>query len=667
MSHLPIRTRRGVIGSGDDYSVRWYRISYAYDGWFPEVCFKMNVPDAAPTDVARVVFFILGGSSPDVTCVESANARLGGFHTGIAGLLASNDDITTPARDLISAATVPIVTVQFNAPGRAPAPCAFDVSSDGDPNLAGSTPTNANGSDEYGEMSLAAIAAIIDAVEETIETEWPGLDIVKVVASHSNGIVLGSRLASERDDIHAYIDAEGPTDSLEQTVSTECFDFFGTFPEDVYGSSCVAPPATLDLAGWIRCAGLRGGLQEPLRANQCGGHWVRSTQKTFFESAWGKFFRPPEDLLDEATAELNAGVRLPQPAANTGSGMNFDWATVTSGEVTAFWSERRPLMRLEQRKTPYIRINCRDDHAQPRHYRNRHATRALLAAASCDSTECPASDVYWLKTVSLGDPIEPVRFSAEGVDADSKEGVLDWPTSCGPVYDPATNTWTNTVDVPSLMAAAIRWAFQQEFGYTGLRDCVNRCGADPYCDDDDARLACVQACLEAERRLHPDTTEQVTAWYGYASFSCGGLFGAVEDCADRYCDYDERMACIGGALDEFGVLRDFFRDLAEEEYPLVFSSTPLPGCGPVEGLGPRREQGWQGPGADDATGIADNLCDLRCTGANRGNWGFWCLKHCDGVDNVADSLPRGVSGDDPVGWQDFDFDEWFGDALRPRA
>lgn len=659
------------------YTSVWYRATYEYDGEFYIAVFRMNLPAVLDTPEARLAIFILGGRDADVECSEGAGR---GFHDEVASLLATGFAINTGSGAPISPRSAAIVTLQFIAPGRGVAACAplEDVaegtvlSSDGDPAFMGVSPNNPFGDDLNGELTYSCITAIIELAEGIIRNYYGDVDIVKVVSSHSNGVVLGARLAAERDDLHAFIDAERPTDSLEQTVSTECYDPFGVY-DPLAVSGCPSSsrfgftlPRTLTLSGWMQCRGLDGGAnagQTFPYTGQCGGH-TQGNGNTYFENAWGYFFRPPTDVLDEALDELSAGVSLGQPSVNLGSGMDFDWSTVLTGEVTAFWSSRSALELLPRRQTPYLRINCAFDHVQPVHYKNRHATRALLAAATCNHTECPASDVYWLKTVTPGETATPVRFSAEGVDADSLDKLLVWPDTCGPANQ---RTLARDLPAPLLEGAMIRWAFEQDFGYTGLRDCVNRCGASPYCDDDDARLACVEACVETERRLRPATPERVTAWYGYASFTCSGLFGAVEACGDRYpCDYADRMACVDGALDELGALSDFFRGLAEDEYPWVFSDIAPPACGPMDGAGPRRDRGRQGPTISDAATFTDALCETRCTGANRRNWSLWCFQHCDEItDAIADGLPRGVLGqDDALGWQDFDFDEHFGSALR---
>lgn len=562
---------------------------------------KVNLPGRERVLVqdsfVKLALFVVGGTQPDLACAErklEGGRYVGdGFHTEIAGLLADGSDIPVPRTMTVLSpeAGDVVVTVQFNAPGRGDATCTVggasadeeaSAHSDGDPAFMGaeSTPGNQTGDDFNGEMTYAAVTAVVEAAEAIVRAAYGAdVDIRKVVCSHSNGAVLASRLAAERTDIHAFIDAEGPTDSLEQTVSTECFDFFGTY---VRKPGCPwSLPQELSLDVWMSCRGLRGGREETGLLGRCGGHTTNG--EPFFELAWEYFFRPPEDVLAEATSGLG------NPFIDD-TGQPFDWATVLDGEVAAFWGARRPLTYHAQRRTPYVRINCKYDHAQPEHYRNRHATRALLAAAS--STSAYPSDVYRLKTVDPGTPLEPVRFSPAGVDADTLDGLLEWPDTCGYRYE--RGVWDNPIDAPLLEGAVVRWAFEQEFGYTDLASCVRQCAESRYCDDTDARMDCVEACVATEAQVN-GVVEDVAYWFGYASFRCDSLYAAVEACGEAWCDdLANRTSCIEGALRDFGLLTEVFRALAESEYPTYFTEAHLPECFPLSACYLACTQDWCG-------------------------------------------------------------------------
>ncbi|MBM4369246.1 MAG: hypothetical protein FJ102_23745 [Deltaproteobacteria bacterium] len=372
------------------YVTRLYRVKYRWAGEMAQCFIRLGLPNDVSGDVGFAAL-IVGGDSSDVRCHEPTPTKqqplqydkaVAGhpfpFHAAAAAVL------TTGASYQALSSAPPMITMLFLGPGRGEGMVcdspSFPLRSTGDPEIP-DTPANTTGDDYYGEMSLAAFTASIHAAREIVAAYYEGTVTPKlIIVTHSDGITLGAQFVAQDASAIALVDVEGPVDSLEKTVATECFDLLGAFDPGP-GCATQALPRELDYATWSACTGLSDTDDDTL-PEYCGGH-------ALFEAAWTRFFRPPDvgTLLEEisiytAFADIlgdpESALAEPFDGAYT---LEFDWYSVLGGEVASFWDGISAINFLPRRRVPYIRAGCRRDHAQPDHYLGRHNTRALLAAA----------------------------------------------------------------------------------------------------------------------------------------------------------------------------------------------------------------------------------------------------------------------------------------------
>ncbi|MBM4368322.1 MAG: hypothetical protein FJ102_19065 [Deltaproteobacteria bacterium] len=513
----------------------------------PAQCFvRLGLP-AGVSGTVGLAALIVGGATDDVLCDEPTptsvtpleyDSQVSGtafpFHSAAAAVLTSGSSETW-TRD-----GDPMITMLFLGPGRGDgSDCGLPgvtLSSSGDPTVA-DTPSNTTGDDYYGEMSLAAFTAAVRAARDIVDEYYGGnVEPALIVVSHSDGITLASQYVARNGDAIVLIDVEGPTDALEKTVATECFDPFGTFVP--MGACAVATlPGTLDYATWSACRSLD---------QQCGS-------SAFFERAWERFFRPPDE--PPLLASIRAAYLGAPPFADADqvlhepydplNAIEFDWGSVLDGTVVSFWEQISAINFLPRRRVPYVRAGCWRDHAQPDHYLGRHNTRALMAAAR--SGQASPADLFWLPDAE-GDP---VRFSTSGYDPDSAVGQLPLAANC----EPGGSRSGSTIEVD-----LARWAFQAwlagDFPYSGYYACMASCEGPPY--DDPAMAAhrrpCVEACLRGRCGLDgtcyqgilPSAVGYIEAHYAQrfheAADRCVGEFG---------CQPERRVECLDAAAAEF--------------------------------------------------------------------------------------------------------------------
>lgn len=348
-------------------------------------------------------------------------------------------------------------------PGADPASTADDAFvATGDPDfVAVATPSNPSGDDYCGLMTMAAMDAVFFVVRELVEAVERGSSISgrshrqqrTILCSFSNGLTCASRwmatsiITNHLHGIHALIDLEGPTDSLEQTVTTDCFDPFG-------GTTL---PGAIDYATWSGCGS----------TVHCG----HTRPNQYFDDAWGYFMRPPQDILFDFGAQ--ASVQGPYSSA-WGSACNHartstykQWygsgyvpgaptaAASTARSMRDFWRDREAKEHLEDRMGGYVRINRLGDHAQPSHMKNRDAVNALNAAFNGVVGDTWYADISYLTALGLGDFNATPTAMTTSYDATNPTGSPSWP-----VWEDfglhGVDRWHVEVDL-------IRWAARQEF------------------------------------------------------------------------------------------------------------------------------------------------------------------------------------------------------------
>lgn len=560
MSHELVNSSAGVYAENgaQPYETRLYAVDYRFRGRLARCFIQLGLPAGLAGD-AGLVALIVGGASNDIQCVEGAPVIVTGrppdwrglaFHAQAFAVLASGSS-EADIRD-----GDPMISMLFLGPGRGSgSDCGvpgFELRSTGDPDIT-DTPENTTGDDYYGEMSLAAFTASIHAAREIVASYYEGVVTPKlIIVTHSDGITLGAQFVAQDASAIALVDVEGPVDSVEKTVATECFDLLGAFDP---GPACTtqALPRTLDYTTWSACTGLSDTWDQD-RDDYCGGH-------DFFRTAWPRFFRPPDEgaLLEEISLYTALASFLGDPddaleePFDGEYTLEFDWYSVLNGEVASFWEGISAINFLPRRRVPYVRAGCRRDHAQPDHYLGRHNTRALLAAAR--SGQASEADLFWLKDAGE----DPVRFRSGNYDPDSRYGLLPLPDGCGPA----------ALELPftgaMLEIDLARWAFKAwqdgVFPYRDFPSCLSDCESAQYglAVNADARTPCVEACLrglcgrdaDCYQGLHP-------AFVGWIEAHHASHFYEVADrCLDEHsCAPGRRIECLEVGANHFLLVND---------------------------------------------------------------------------------------------------------------
>lgn len=368
----------------------------------------------------------------------------------------------------------PVVTIQYNNPGFGPAPAqtngTYDYSSTENADFLNSTPRNDNGDDYCGPMSHAAIEAAVGAAFEYLSDYYGYSDseFRLVLVSFSNGVTCaGGWMDGTSHDVHAHIEVEGPTDSFEQLLCSECHDEFGTYWEDLQavglGAGCLFVgrqnlATSWDFSAWTACRAL---------PSACGAGEL-------FGTTYEYYGRPPEELQEPAIWAAIFGVVFghtwwPVNAENIGCTPWLDTCTESTpaydlnvlATLGDFWKARKPATRFSGRKGAYIRVQDQQDHVQPFHYHNRHAWRALNYAQAMCGGATDDGDVFWADQAYIGhatDANPAIRAGAAPVtyNASYDGSSIDPDDATTFPAQPSLTRWATEVDL-------VRWAMVTTF------------------------------------------------------------------------------------------------------------------------------------------------------------------------------------------------------------
>ncbi len=497
-----------------DYLTRIYSLRFYYDeedGSYSvyNTCFRINLPwdyggdtsgatEGVPHEFgfARIgiALLVTGSGGTGVLCEEQHGAIDIETDDDIAALLAMGavPYWSVYDRNALGRRGSPMVAVTFNRPSRGEEGTLpdgrgtrYNTRADGVAAYQNYAMEN-EGDDDGGPETTVLIEAVMQAVLEIVEDTYGGLFFssrrTRVIASSfSNGAVGAARwIRYTSVPVHAFVDAEGPSDSVEKTMATECFDIFGEYGHHP------AMPVTLGAETWAEAATARAFLA----ANASAHYGDRRAFRDKFGPALRGTNLPPvvvaEDWLDAyrsasrtgpvvfATRDVDypadidgyngklygtASERRLKDALIRGAfghGANSALGPVEGyvADVLDYWAERTLEDHLAALHSDciYVRINAKFDHVQPRHYLNRHAVRAVVAAQSAMTGVCMADQDYWAAMQAAGDAgADPTAASSyASLDYDRESVIRDiWP-------DFVVDSHRNHVRVDLM-----RWAYDQ--------------------------------------------------------------------------------------------------------------------------------------------------------------------------------------------------------------
>jgi len=417
-----------------------------------------------------VVLLVTGSGGTGVHCTE----RLGTYtiegDDDIAAVLAMG---AVPRYSTTGTALgrlgEPMVTVTFNRPSRGaagtfPDGTARDTQATGVAAYQGYAINN-DGDDDGGPETTVFIEAVMQMALEIVQETYDSPRDVDhnfpvIVSSFSNGAAGAARwLRYTSVPVHAFIEAEGPSDSLEKTVATECYDPFGEYGADEL-------PTYFNAAAWANAAAAK----EYLLDNAWGKYLNTGAYREKFGPSLKGLNLPPLELVlnwigeysllsgpGHATGFVFDEVQYPVDIDGTPTGRIYGSRSeakfklaMLNGEfghgyfsangpvsgylldVAAYWSERTLEDNLPHLPADciYVRINGKFDHVQPRHYLNRHAVRAVVAAQSSGNDVFLADQDYWddMQVAGLGgtDPTDASTYAS--LDYDDELVIRDiWP------------------------------------------------------------------------------------------------------------------------------------------------------------------------------------------------------------------------------------------------
>jgi hypothetical protein len=428
---------------------------------------RVNVPIDLTTgdlysfgsDAPAVVLFMSGtaGDAVTGTAEQFTGSTTISTDDEMAAVLATGSVSVLSGGGSFGRGGEPAFTVVFNRPTRGGGSYVASAI----PEYRGWGPDN-DGDDDGGAYTSMFTEAVAECALACIEARLSGAGIDTTprlfVASFSNGLAAASRwLRWTSKTVRAVVDVEGPTDSLEQTVSTICYDPFGMAAR----AGATTLGTTFDLAAWqdayagetALCA-----LTQP-----AGGRWpAEAVRRDKFLAAWRLMFRPPVEVLAEMEAShwwSPSDVPLPDSIATMPDDYrSYYWKRRSNpaffDHIREYWEDRNAETHLQHRPCPYIRANGRFDHVQSIHYHNRHAARALVAAGNATSWGTP--DVYladqtYYEAVRAGTTPDPTALSSLGtIDVDHHRTFPTWPI----YYD-------TTGDRAHVEVDLIRWAIER--------------------------------------------------------------------------------------------------------------------------------------------------------------------------------------------------------------
>jgi len=438
-----------------------------------------------------IVLLVTGSNGIGVSCTEEHTGTTINTDDDIAALLAMGAvpywNTTSSPPTTVGRSGEPMVTVTFNRPSRGKSG-TYPDKTDGNTEATG-VPAYQDyallndGDDDGGpETSViieAALQVALQVAGEAYGVVFSGANYRLIVSSFSTGGACAARwLRYTSVPVHAFLDAEAPSDSLEKTVATECYDLFREYDVDEL-------PASFNAEAWAAAAI----AQEFLSTNAAVEYGDSRAYNNKFGPSLTGINLPPWELADEWLAEYRAymgsaadfvanevqypvdvvpliegnkktgnesetNLKLAMINGAFGHGYNSASGPVEGyiADVIDYWTERTLVDNLPYLPTDciYVRINGKFDHVQPRHYLNRHAIRAVVAAQSSGNDVYMADLAYWeaMHAAGLGgtDPTDASTYAS--LDYDNPRDIEDiWP-------DFAVSSYRSLVRVD-----LARWAF----------------------------------------------------------------------------------------------------------------------------------------------------------------------------------------------------------------
>ncbi len=417
------------------YRSHVYRLDYAHEGQEHHGFFRLDLP-CLPAgrplpDHLGVLLLVEGGAGLSQGLGVRQDPRDEHEHE-VASTLASGASATGAGRWYRPGP--PMVVITPTQPGRGEEAEELLASGDLDiprPGFPWHTPANETGQDYGGALTIAALEAVATsagAALEQLRAEDPtgalqAADERWLVLSTSNALITAARwMATTAQPVHAIVDYEGSTDSLEQTK--------GAWSIDPFGISGLDLPAEPSLEAWS--ADFVAGID------------------TFT-------FRPPREILAQLPSQdsLFDGSPLarqhPEHWARWYGPEAYEPERLASEQAT-FWDEREAEVWLPTsaaRGTVHLRMQSSQDHALPPWLMQRHAVRAMNASLSGGGL------VFYTDR----DGYEAAR--ATGIEADpaawtEAADIEDW-HAWGEGWAEVPMDWTAKVDL-------LRWAAAWEVG-----------------------------------------------------------------------------------------------------------------------------------------------------------------------------------------------------------
>lgn len=378
-----------------------YFVPYQHDTTWVHTFARLDIPRRFDREKSYLPLALLVDGGKQATSAVRSRQRDYPEHKLIEYLVAGTPGASVgdfPYRD-----GDPMVVVTFSQPGRGGendfgnpeylGPWLLMASPN--PAYVNSTPENTEGQDCGGAMTVAAMNGVMGVSRAVLESmaasvigsrEAELLEFRIVVASLSFGLASASHWIRELGDedgleIHALVDWEGPADSLDITLASQCTAPFGK-------------PGGSDYRFWRYDRSFRPSYRT--WADWFGGDWISSGR---YPDLF--FFRPPKvvlEQLDGTEESLLQGEPIGSDAAKIWYVGNFygegHWDAGMKRELWAYWDEREPVEHLAYLDCPYIRIQADNDHIQPDWLSQRHAVKAINAALESGQQVFLAGEKY---------------------------------------------------------------------------------------------------------------------------------------------------------------------------------------------------------------------------------------------------------------------------------
>jgi hypothetical protein len=425
-----------------DRYISWlYMVRYRYLGKSVKTFMRIDIPRFSQRSLLMhpylPVVLVVDGGTNEWGAVRRTERSYAEYRLTSSLASSSNDTGEMPFyyRD-----GDPMVAISFTQPGRGGVGeygvvehiDGVILKASPDPSYVDKTPDNTEGQDCAGDMTMAAMDAVMASAKAILEDMIDSAgaaraiaDLRIVVTSMSFGLASAARWISRQDTtsglrIHALVDWEGPASSLDITLASLCTDPFG-----LSDHAEEPPPWEVELAS------------EPSYSTWSrwfGGEWCAG--ETYPDTF---FFRPPLSVLAQLSGSESA-LGSSEPIASDPRTARYweafygpsAWSPTMRGALSRFWQEREPVENLQSLTCPYIRIQAEYDHIQPDWLKQRHAIKALNAAMLSGQKVYFAGDNYYERRRDTPTPPDLLVTAFDDLDYRA------WPA-----WIPIPKEWTN--------------------------------------------------------------------------------------------------------------------------------------------------------------------------------------------------------------------------------